>query len=114
MWLMLQQETPQDFVLSTNEAHSVREFVEKAFAVIGLTIKWKGSGLGEVGYCSETGRELVTVDSKYYRPAEVDLLLGDSSKARKSLKWTPKSSFDELVIEMVLADIEKAKRNIPL
>jgi GDPmannose 4,6-dehydratase len=111
---MLQQETPQDFVLSTNETHSVREFVEKSFAVIGTTIKWRGSGLEEVGYCQETGKELVKVDSKYHRPAEVDILLGDSSKARKLLKWNPKSSFDELVIEMVLADIEKAKRNIPV
>jgi GDPmannose 4,6-dehydratase len=109
---MLQQEIPQDFVLSTNETHSVREFVEKAFAVIGLTIEWKGSGLGEIGYCRETDTELIKVDAKYYRPAEVDILLGDSSKARKILKWSPKTSFDELVIEMVLADIEKAKRNI--
>jgi GDPmannose 4,6-dehydratase len=92
----------------------VREFVEKSFAVIGTTIKWKGSGLGEVGYCQETGKEIVKIDSKYHRPAEVDLLLGDSSKARKLLKWNPKSTFDELVIEMVLADIEKAKRNIPV
>ena len=109
---MMQLEEPQDFVLSTNETHSVREFVEKAFALAGMTIAWQGHGLEEVGICQETGKIVVRVDSKYYRPAEVDLLLGDSSKARKLLNWSPKVSFDQLVKEMVLADVEKAKRNI--
>lgn len=109
---MMQQDNPQDFVLSTNETHSVREFVEKAFAIAGMTISWQGQGLEEVGICKETGKTVVRVDAKYHRPVEVDLLLGDSSKARKLLNWTPKVSFDQLVTEMVLADVEKAKRKI--
>lgn len=112
MWLMLQQEEPQDFVLSTNETHSVREFVEKSFNLIGKTISWQGQGLDEVGVCKETGKVLVSVDSKYYRPAEVDLLLGDSTKARKLLNWKPSITFDDLVKEMIISDLEKVKRNI--
>jgi GDPmannose 4,6-dehydratase len=104
MWLILQNDTPDDFVLSTNEFHSVREFIEKSFALKGFNIKWKGSGLQEIGYDSNTGRELIFVSEKYFRPAEVDELLGDSTKARNVLNWIPKYSFDNLVKEMVECD----------
>jgi GDPmannose 4,6-dehydratase len=104
MWLMLQQNQPDDYVLSTNEFHSVREFVEKAFALRGFTILWKGEGLNEVGYDAHTGRELIFVSEKYFRPAEVEELLGDSSKAYANLGWFATTSFDELVHEMVDAD----------
>lgn len=104
MWLMLQQEIPDDFVLSTNEYHSVREFVEKSFALKGFQIKWRGTGVNEVGYDEITGRELVFISDKYFRPAEVEELLGDSTKARTELGWVPRCSFEELVKEMVEAD----------
>jgi len=107
MWLMLQQNQPDDYVLSTNEFHSVREFVEKSFALRGITIQWSGTGLNEVGYDALTGRELIFVSEKYFRPAEVEELLGDSTKARTELGWMPTTSFDELVREMVDADCPK-------
>lgn len=106
MWLMLQQDQAQDYVLSTNEYHSVREFVEKAFLLKGLNIAWKGEGVDEVGYDQKTGRELVTVSEKYFRPAEVEELLGDSTKARQQLGWVPKTSFQQLVEEMVQYDCD--------
>jgi len=111
MWLMLQQDHPDDYVLSTNETHTVREFIEKAFKVINIDIIWKGKGVDEVGVDKSNGIIRVKVDKKYFRPTEVDLLLGDSKKARKILKWKPKVSFDDLVIEMVNADIEMIKKN---
>jgi GDPmannose 4,6-dehydratase len=104
MYLMLQQDTPDDYVLSTNEFHSVREFVEKAFKLKGFEIAWKGQGLNEIGYDTITGRELIFVSEKYFRPAEVDELLGDSTKARTVLGWEPSISFDNLVAEMVASD----------
>jgi GDPmannose 4,6-dehydratase len=104
MWLMLQQEKPEDYVLSTNEFHTVREFVEKAFALRGFQIKWKGSGLDEIGYDEKTGRELIFISENYFRPAEVDELLGDSTKAKEELGWLPKTTFDQLVEEMVEHD----------
>jgi len=104
MWKMLQQDKPDDFVLSTNEFHSVREFIEKAFKLRGFNIKWKGEGLNEVGYDDITKRELIFVSDKYFRPTEVDELLGDSKKAKKILNWIPKYGFDELVKEMVEED----------
>lgn len=104
MWLMLQQDIPDDYVLATNEEHSVREFVEKAFALKGFNIKWKGQGLDEIGYDTNTGRELIFVSDKYFRPAEVDELLGDSTKATIRLGWKPTHSFDDLVREMVEED----------
>lgn len=104
MWLMLQQDKPDDFVLSTNEFHTVREFVEKSFALKGFNIQWKGSGTDEIGYDANTGRELIFISEKYFRPAEVEELLGDSTKARTILGWTPKCTFDELVKEMVESD----------
>ncbi len=104
MWLMLQQEQAEDYVLSTNEYHSVREFVEKSFQLKGYQIKWTGEGVQETGYDANTGRTLVRVSDKYFRLAEVEELLGDSTSARISLGWTPEISFDELVKEMVEAD----------
>ena len=111
MWLMLQQDKPADYVLSTNEFHSVREFVEKAFALKGIEIQWKSEINGplsnpcdEIGYDKHTKREYIKVSDKYFRPAEVDELLGDSTKARNELGWKPVITFDDLVREMVVAD----------
>lgn len=104
MWLMLQQDKPDDYVLATNEYHSVREFVEKAFRLKGFNIKWRGEGINEVGYDEITGKELIVVSEKYFRPTEVDELLGDSTKARNEIGWEPTISFDDLVKEMVISD----------
>jgi GDPmannose 4,6-dehydratase len=104
MWRMLQTEVADDYILSTNEYHSVREFVEKAFALKGFNIKWKGFGINEIGYDDNTGRELIFISEKYFRPAEVDELLGDSTRARAELGWTPSHTFEELVAEMVELD----------
>ena len=104
MYLMLQQESPNDYVLSTNEYHTVREFVEKAFALKGYNILWKGEGVNEIGYDEKTGKDLVFISDKYFRPSEVEELLGDSTKARNELGWKPKYIFDELVREMVEND----------
>ena len=104
MWRILQADKPDDYILSTNEFHSVREFIEKSFSLKGFNIKWKGSGLEEVGYDETTGKELIFVSEKYFRPAEVEELLGDSTKARNELQWVPKYSFDDLVKEMVDKD----------
>ena len=104
MWRMLQQDHPDDYVLSTNEYHSVREFIEKAFTLKGFNIQWKGSGLNEIGYDEKTGKELIFVSEKYFRPAEVEELLGDSSKAKSKLGWVPTILFEELVKEMVEED----------
>ena len=104
MWRMLQQNTPDDYVLSTNEYHSVREFVEKSFALKGFNIKWRGSGVDEVGYDEKTMKDLIFISDKYFRPAEVEELLGDSKRARNELGWLPKYTFDELVTEMVNED----------
>lgn len=104
MYLMLQQDKPDDYVLATNEMHSVREFVEKSFKLRGFDIQWKGEGINEIGYDVNTGKELIFVSEKYFRPAEVEELLGDSSKARSELAWSPTISFDELVQEMVEHD----------
>jgi GDPmannose 4,6-dehydratase len=106
MWLMLQQEKADDYVLATGETHSVREFVERAFAHVGRQIAWRGSGPDEVGIDARTGKELVHVDANYFRPTEVDELLGDASKAREKLGWVPKITFAELVAEMVETDLK--------
>ena len=102
-WLMLQQEQPRDFVIATGQQHSVREFVETAAAIADTTISWEGIGQDEKGY-DQYGKCIVEVDPRYYRPAEVDLLIGDASKAKKILGWQPKTSFAELVRIMVKAD----------
>nr|XP_021148985.1 GDP-mannose 4,6 dehydratase [Columba livia] len=111
MWLMLQTDEPEDFVIATGEVHSVREFVEKSFKHIGKTIVWEGKNENEVGRCKETGKIHVTVNHKYYRPTEVDFLQGDCTKARQKLNWKPRVTFDELVREMVDADVELMKNN---
>jgi len=109
MWLMLQQEKSDDFVLSTNEYHSVREFIELAFAKKGFQIKWKGEGVGEVGYDAITGRELIVISEKYFRPTEVDELLGDNTKAKTLLGWKMEYSFDDLINEMVECDCSNSQ-----
>jgi GDPmannose 4,6-dehydratase len=106
MWRILQQPEPDDYVLATGEIHSVREFVEKAFAQIDVPIAWEGVGVEEKGLDAKSGRVLVQVDPRYFRPTEVDLLVGDPSKARSKLGWQHKISFEQLVAEMVAADLE--------
>jgi GDPmannose 4,6-dehydratase len=104
MWLILQQDKPDDFVLATGAMHSVREFIEKAFALKGFNIKWRGSGINEIGYDEITGRELIIIDPKYFRPTEVELLIGDATKAKTILNWEPKIDFNNLVKIMVESD----------
>ena len=107
MWRILQQDQPEDYVLATNETHTVREFVEKAFAETGVPIRWEGEGSNEKGYDAKTGKLLVDVSEQFYRPAEVELLWGDSTKAEHELGWRREVGFDELVKMMVAADLEK-------
>jgi len=106
MWRILQYKTADDFVLATGETHSVREFVELAFKELDIDVVWKGAGVEERGYDAKTNKCIVAVDPKYFRPTEVDMLLGDSSKARKELGWAPTTKFEELVKMMVRADYE--------
>jgi len=110
MWRILQQPEPDDYVLATGEAHSVREFVELAFEYVGRNIEWKGKGLGERGVDAKTGQALVEVSAEYFRPTEVNLLLGDPTKAHIKLGWHHKIAFAELVQEMVTSDLESMKR----
>ena len=110
MWLILQQPKPDDYVLATGECHSVRELIELAFAQVGRAISWQGSGKDEVGV-DENGRILVKVDPRYFRPTEVDLLLGDASKAQRELGWKAETTFTELVAEMVQSDLELLRVN---
>ena len=107
MWKILQHDKPGDFVLATGETHTVREFVETAFNEVGIKIEWRGEGVDEKGFCSKTGKILVDVNPKFFRPAEVDLLLGDPAKAEQILGWKRKISFNELVKIMVEADLLK-------
>ena len=109
MWRMLQQDEPDDYVLATGEAYSVRQFVELSFAELGMTIRWQGSGVEEEGVCEETGQTVVRIDPRYFRPTEVEFLLGDATKARDRLGWTPQHSFSDLVRDMVAADLAEAK-----
>lgn len=111
MWLMLQHNTPEDFVIATGEYHSVREFTTLAFKEIGIELRWEGEGVEEVGIDSKTGKVLVEVDSKYFRPTEVEQLLGDPAKAQKLLNWNPRqTSFEELVKIMVAHDMKFVKK----
>ena len=110
-WLMLQQERAEDYVIATGVQHSVREFVVAAAARLGIELRWSGSGLEEQGFDSATGKCIVRIDPRYFRPAEVDSLLGDPTKARKELGWEPRISFEELVSEMVDADLTLAERD---
>ena len=111
MWLILQQEEPDDFVIATGKSHSVREFAEKAFNEVGVQIAWEGNGVNEIGKNSETGNALVRVDPRYFRPTEVDFLKGDPTKARLKLGWEPIVSFEELVKIMVQEDLKEAERD---
>jgi GDPmannose 4,6-dehydratase len=108
-WLMLQQDAPEDFVIATGEQHCVREFVDLTCAELGMTIRWEGSGVDEKGY-DGAGNCIVSVDPRYFRPTEVETLLGDASKAREKLGWTPKIAFMELVREMAREDLKDAER----
>ncbi len=110
-WLMLQQDKPEDFVIATGEQHTVREFVELAAKEIGIDMRWQGDGVDEKGYDIGTGKCLVEVDPRYFRPAEVETLLGDASKAKQRLGWTPKTSFKSLVAEMMREDLTSARRD---
>ncbi len=112
MWLMLQQDKPADYVIATHETHTVREFVELSFAALGITVEWKGSGVDEIGIDSATGRTIVKINPKFYRPAEVDLLLGDPAKAEKELGWVREVSFRELVERMVKNDLALVEKEI--
>lgn len=110
-WLILQQGSPDDFVIATGEQHSVREFVERSGAALGMKIQWRGSDIDEEGVDTRTGRVVVKIDPRYFRPTEVETLLGDATKARAQLGWVPEVSFDDLVEEMVAADLELARRD---
>ncbi len=107
-WRMLQADEPGDYVVATGETHTVREFCDKSFACAGITLAWEGEGVDETGRCTKTGKTLVRVDPRYFRPAEVELLLGDPSKAKKVLGWTPTVTFEGLVEMMTKADLDLA------
>jgi GDPmannose 4,6-dehydratase len=121
-WLMLQQETPEDYVIATGEQHSVRDFVDAAAGELGVVLRWEGKGVEEVGIVAgvpeggrlngmQVGDTIVRVDPRYFRPTEVETLLGDPTKAREKLGWVPKTTFPELVAEMMRADLEEARRD---
>ena len=110
-WLILQQTEPRDYVIATGEQHSVRDFVLKSGTALGMRIEWRGRGAEETGVDLKSGRTVVRVDPRYYRPTEVDSLLGDAAKARRELGWSPEYSFDALVREMVDADLALARRD---
>ena len=112
MHRILQADAPDDFVLATGEAHSVREFAELAFAEVGRTIEWRGKGADETGIDLKSGKTLVRIDPVYFRPTEVDCLIGDASKAREKLGWKPRTSFTDLVKEMVASDLAEARREV--
>ena len=112
MWRILQAVEPDDFVLATNETHSIREFVEESFKVLGEEIIWSGKGVYERGRLKSSGKEIVAIDPRYFRPTEVDILIGNPAKAKEKLGWEPKTTFKELVRIMVESDFEKAKKRI--
>jgi len=112
MWQMLQQERPEDYVIATGETHSVREFAELVFSSLDMSLVWQGSGAGEKGIDRNSGKVLIEIDPRYFRPAEVDLLLGDAAKARRELGWEPNTSFKELVEMMTDADLRLAQREL--
>jgi GDPmannose 4,6-dehydratase len=111
MWLMLQQPAPEDYVIATGRQHSVRELIETAAAGLGLAVRWEGEGVEEKGVNAATGKPMVAIDPRYFRPTEVDTLLGDPSKARNKLGWEPQISFEELIAEMVAADLKEAEKD---
>ncbi|OGC70476.1 GDP-mannose 4,6-dehydratase, partial [candidate division WWE3 bacterium RIFOXYD1_FULL_40_11] len=114
MWLMLQQETPDDFIISSGETHTVREFCEKAFSLVGINLEWIGEGINEKGIDKKTRNTIVEIDARYFRPTEVDVLLGDNSKARTKLGWSPKTKFDQLIDIMVQEDLREYKSAKPV
>jgi len=107
----LQQDKPEDFTISTGKQHSVREFIEVAAKEVDIEIKWKGEGIDEVGIDTKTDNIIVRIDKRYFRPTEVETLLGDSTKAKNMLNWQPKISFQELVKEMMMVDLQEAKKD---
>ncbi len=111
MWRMLQQEKPEDFVLATGVTTTIREFAERAFAEVGIILGWSGRGVDEVGRDTKTGNTVVSVDPTYFRPTEVDLLIGDASKARKKLGWKPTLDLQQMIEEMIAADLEEARKD---
>ena len=111
MWKMLQQEKPEDFVLATGVTTTIREFAERAFAQVGMTLEWSGSGIDEVGRDANSGKIIVSIDSAYFRPTEVDLLIGDASKAREKLGWVPKCDLQQMIEEMIKSDLEEARKD---
>lgn len=111
MWRMLQQEKPEDFVLATGVTTTIREFAERAFAEVGITLGWSGRGVDEVGRDTKTGNTVVSVDPTYFRPTEVDLLIGDATKARKKLGWKPTLDLQQMIEEMIAADLEEARKD---
>lgn len=112
MWRILQADKPDDYVLATNETHSIREFVEETFNVLGDDIYWRGNGIDEKGYLKSTGKVVVAIEPRYFRPTEVDILIGNPLKAKQKLGWEPKTRFKDLVKIMTLADFKKAKRRL--
>ena len=110
MWMILQQEQPSDYVIATNETHTVRELVEKMFKHVGIDVQWQGTGVDEIGIDSNSGKEVVNIDPYYYRPTEVDLLIGDYSKAKRELGWEPKTTFNELVEIMMNFEVSNYEK----
>ena len=110
MWRMLQADKPDDYVLATNETHTVKEFIEESFKHLGEEIAWEGKGVEEKGILKSSGKTVVAIDPRYFRPTEVDLLIGNPVKAKEKLGWEPKTTFKELVKIMILADFEKIKK----
>jgi GDPmannose 4,6-dehydratase len=113
MWLMLQQDEPDDYVLATGDTHTVRSFVEKSFAKVGVPVEWRGEGVDEKGYDAGSGQCVVEIDPRYFRPTEVDLLIGNPAKARSKLGWAHETNLDQLVAEMVREDLKVMARNVP-
>ena len=111
MWRMLQQEEPEDFVLATGVTTTIREFTERAFAEVGITLEWSGNGVDEKGRDAKSGNILVSIDHAYFRPTEVDLLIGDASKAREKLGWQPTYNLQQMIEEMIKADLEEARKD---
>jgi GDPmannose 4,6-dehydratase len=109
MWMMMQHDTPDDYVLATNETHTVREFIELAAKELGFDLEWRGEGLEEEAVNAKNGKVIVRVDPRYFRPAEVDLLIGDPAKAKKAIGWEPKTSLQQLAKLMVESDLKKEK-----
>jgi len=112
MWLMLQQDEPEEFVIATGETHSVREFCDEAFKEVGISLEWKGSGIDEKGIDRDTGKVVIEVDPRYFRPTDVEILIGDATKAREKLGWTPRVTFHELVRIMARADFQEAQKQL--